>query len=395
MALTVLLTGGRAAVTLELARMWSRAGHRVVMAETIGWHLSRYSNVIAAHHRLPWPTTDHPAFVDALERIIEQERVDLFLPTCEELFHVARARARLSQRCALPISDIDLLHDLHHKSRFVDRARAAGLAAPTGALAQTTDALRAMLQRALDTQEPVALKPVYSRFAAYTICRPRRLEEIDDVEVTADNPWLVQRFIDGRALCTWGFARQGRLLAHVTYPSRYTLGTAATVVYQPLDHPGAERWAKTFIAHTNFTGPIGFDLIEAPNGEVFGIECNPRLTGGLHLLAHQPALLDVILGESRPVVRPDGAPSAMLAVSMVLFLLSKVRTTADFTQWLHTFRASREVVHDRRDPIPAMWRYVWLAGILLRAHRMQIPSATAAGMDMEWNGERSDADRHF
>jgi short-subunit dehydrogenase involved in D-alanine esterification of teichoic acids len=51
----ILLTGGRAPVTLDLARAFHRAGHTVFMAESLRGHLSQPSNAVKAHFVVPAP----------------------------------------------------------------------------------------------------------------------------------------------------------------------------------------------------------------------------------------------------------------------------------------------------------------------------------------------------
>ena len=49
----ILLTGGRAPATLELARAFHRAGHTVFMAESLRGHLSQPSNAITKQFCCP------------------------------------------------------------------------------------------------------------------------------------------------------------------------------------------------------------------------------------------------------------------------------------------------------------------------------------------------------
>jgi len=366
--------------------MFHRAGHRVVMAEFIGWHLSRYSRAVSAHHRLPWPTRDLDAFTDALIDVIRREGVDLYIPTCEELFWVALVRDRLTPWCEVFVDDIDVLERAHDKWRFLQQARQCGLDVPPTLRADDTDTLRALLADALAARRKVVLKPTWSRFAAWTVIAPSSLDTIAHVVVTPDNPWLVQDHVQGRHLCTWGIAHAGRLVAHGAYPSLYTLGVGATVAFESVDHPGAERWAETYARGSGFTGQLAFDLIESADGRVFGIECNPRLTSGVHLFADQPGLLDAFWTPDLPRLHPTGARPSMLGVSMLIFLLQRVRTPADLAAWRRTFGRSREVVHALADPVPALWRYVGLAGIVARARRMGLTEQQAVGVDMEYNG---------
>ncbi|MEZ4471618.1 MAG: hypothetical protein R3F60_12605 [bacterium] len=283
---TVLLTGGRAAATLELARMLKGRGVRVIMAEHIGWHLSRFSRAIHRHYRVPWPTRDLEGFISALEAIIQAEAVDLVIPTCEEIFHIARRRARLAARCAVYAADLDALVRLHHKGRFIDAARRAGLAVPATTVCTDADSLRAALRG------PVVLKPAWSRFAARTILLPEGHRGEPLPTPSPADPWLVQQLIPGRVLCTWGLCHAGRLVAYAAYETRFTLGLGASASVEMLDHPALEAWMARLVEEEGFTGQLGLDLIEAADGTLYGIEANPRITSGLHLFAHDPRLVD-------------------------------------------------------------------------------------------------------
>src|SRR5258708_3602315 len=134
---TVLLTGGRAPVTLELARLFQRAGHRVLMAESLPWHLSRPSRAVSANFQVPPPRQDPRGFTRALASIVRRERVDLVLPTCEEIYAVARGRAELEAaggRREKPLvvlaEPLETLRGLHNKWLFAEKARRHGLCVP-------------------------------------------------------------------------------------------------------------------------------------------------------------------------------------------------------------------------------------------------------------------------
>lgn len=77
----VLLIGGRAPASLELARVFQAAGHTVFMAESLAWHLTRPSRAVARSYRVPPPRQAPARYVTALARIVERERIALLVPT--------------------------------------------------------------------------------------------------------------------------------------------------------------------------------------------------------------------------------------------------------------------------------------------------------------------------
>lgn len=383
----ILLTGGRAAATLDLARALWRAGHRVVLAESMAWHLSRGSRAIARHYRVPGAALDPAGFVAGVERIVRAERIDLVIPTCEEIFCMAAAKERLERSCRVLCPPLEQLARLHDKARFVQLVRSCGLLAPDTICVTSRRDLELHLAKALQAGRQVVLKPVFSRFAARVVVRPRGPQDLGQVAPTPDDPWLIQDFVAGRQICTFGIAQDGRLLAHAAYATRYTLGVGATVHFVADLDPRVLGWVQQLVAAQGFSGQIAFDLIEDDQGQLWAIECNPRLTSGVHLLVHEKALVDAYLGRQESLLLAHAAAPAMLGISMLLCLRQSARTRQEFARWWRDFWGARDVARSWLDPLPMVWsRFAGLAGILLRARRLGISSQQAATYDMEWNG---------
>lgn len=383
----VLLTGGRAPATLELARLLWRAGHSVHMAESVGWHLSRGSRALHRDHRVPQPAKDPSGFVEALEQIVRTERIDWLIPTCEEIFCIAAARDRLAALTRVLCPPLGALRDLHDKARFVERVRQHGLLAPATLRVCNRAQLDAALAQAWRDGRQVVLKPVFSRFAARVVLDPRQADDARSVQPTDQDPWLVQDLVAGRQRCTFGLARAGQLLAHAAYTTRYTLGLGATVHFVADPCPQVRAWVERFVAAEQFSGQIAFDLIEDADGRLWAIECNPRLTSGIHLLAHQADLVDAYLGADVPFVDTQGSRPAMLGTSMALALSGVLRRRQSVARWLGDWWQARDVAVDWRDPLPAVVsRFVWMVGVLARARRAGVNGQQAATADIEWNG---------
>lgn len=116
----VLLTGVRAPVALDLARRFHARGDHVIGADSVACPLGRYSNCLAAYVRFPRPAQSERAFVGALQELIAEQKIDLLLPTCEELFYISRHRDSLP--CAVLADSLDKLAPLHDKWRFSQSA---------------------------------------------------------------------------------------------------------------------------------------------------------------------------------------------------------------------------------------------------------------------------------
>ncbi|MFZ4850393.1 MAG: hypothetical protein ACOYL7_14795, partial [Caldilinea sp.] len=99
--------------------------------------------------------------------ILCREKIDLLLPTCEELFWVARGRAQLSAHCAIFAEGIEHLRQLHDKGAFT--AQTYGLAAPKMVVLTTPHELHALAARSWDGMAEMVLKPAHSRFATKSL----------------------------------------------------------------------------------------------------------------------------------------------------------------------------------------------------------------------------------
>jgi predicted ATP-grasp superfamily ATP-dependent carboligase len=374
----VALTGGRAPVTLELARLLARAGHTVVVAESARWPLTLGSRAVARSVRVPPPRHDPAGFAAALAALLIEERIDLLVPTCEEIFYVARARDQLAAHSRVLAEPLEKLHALHHKGRFAEQARGYGLAVPETRLLTSPAEVAA-----LPAPDAWVLKPAYSRFAARTLLPPHRPGALARVQPTPAAPWVAQRYVRGRALCTYSVAHGGRLAAHAAYPVTFSAGQGAAIYFEALKHAAARAWVETFVAREGFTGQIAFDFIEDAAGQLWALECNPRATSGVHLLAAHPGFAGALWASGPEVITPPPGEAARLGAAMWLYGLRGARLSA----WWAAMRRSREVIGQWRDPRPALMQFGSLAEFGARSLRLGIDPLAASTEDIEWNGE--------
>ena len=377
----ILLTGGRAPATLDLARAFHRAGHTVFMAESLRGHLSQPSNAIEANFVVPAPRQDRAGFVDALKNIIVENQIEMLIPTCEEIFHISKERDQLP--CAVFAEPIKTLDQMHSKWHFVINAIGHDLFAPeTMYLTAMDDMLHAYAH-----WRDLVLKPVYSRFAARTLIRPPLKKAIDSVIVSPKLPWVAQEYISGKAYCSYSVCHNGRITAHTTYPSDFTAGQGAAIVFEHVDHPGIFQWVRSFVQQNHFSGQIAFDFIETDDGVVYALECNPRATSGVHLLASHPQFVEAFFNPQLKMITPAVGHRYMLSTAMLIYGLPKAISNGDLVNWVKTFFTSDDVILDFKDIMPffLQCRSIFMYFSLARKHG--ISPLEASTYDIEWNGE--------
>jgi carbamoylphosphate synthase large subunit len=379
--MNILLTGGRAPVALELARAFHRAGHTVFMAESLRGHLSQPSAAIKANFVVPAPRQHEEAFIAALKKIIGENKIDLLIPTCEEIFHIAIWREELP--CTVFTEPINSLGQLHNKWTFAVNAVEHGLSVPETMLVQDMDAL---LQAYAHWRELV-LKPIYSRFATQTLILPTLKQASSMVTLHPNSSWVAQGYIRGTEICTYSICHNGRITAHTAYPSTFTAGRGATIVFQHMDHPSIFNWIKTFVAENHFTGQIAFDFIQTPNGQLYALECNPRATSGVHLLASHPQFVEAFINPLMDCITPIDNGSQMLSAAMLTYVLPASYKKNNLREWAKTFLNSNDVILDLKDPLPFLLQFRSLLAYLNLARQKGISPLEATTYDIEWNGE--------
>jgi predicted ATP-grasp superfamily ATP-dependent carboligase len=350
---TVLLTGGRAPVTLDLARKFSAKSWRVIVAESIPTHLCKNSLAVAKSYLVPSPRFEANAFVTALQKIIENEGVTLLIPTCEEVFTIGQGYDVLASLCPVLAESLARLLPLHSKFHFIELARSFGLGVPQTSLIQSAQAAQEWVGQA------VVFKPEYSRFATATIIKPKTIRDLHQLVISPECSWVVQEFITGRQICTYTVAHHGQIAAHCAYATEFTAGRGSTIVFQNLAHQKAQAWVQSFVENYHFTGQIAFDFIETAEGDLYAIECNPRAISGIHLF--DVGLVDALCNQAEEIVKPVQVKYVAIWMALLFF---GWQTAPSLGEWLKCLVSSRDVIYDRVDWKPFFAQFSMFAYML-------------------------------
>lgn len=318
-----------------------------------------------------------------LREIIAGAGITHVVPTCEEIFHLARwwaQRGREHMGASLVAPAFQALTRWHHKAEFIATAGAHGLRVPETHLC--TDALpsRALMPGAW------VLKPVWSRFGTrvHVVAAgapwPRVMPH-------AQEPWVLQRYLAGPRWCTWSIAHRGVLRVHTAYEVEATAGPiGAAIAFRAARHDGIREWVQRFVEAEDVTGQLAFDFIL--DGETpLAIECNPRLTSGVHLLRDMPGAgraVSAALG-LLPPTSDNGTPAAR---GSVFEPCAGARFTSALA--LRTYGArvprGRDLLDFRADPWPRRLQLLGWGGLLGSAALHGADPRAWSTDDIEWNG---------
>ena len=372
----ILITGARAPCALHLARCLAVAGHQVWLADSLAFPLARATKMAAGYVRLPSPRGQLAAYGAAVKSACEQHRIDLVLPTCEEVFHLAAVRDLLDLDLPLLAPDFALLKKAHDKFTFTQMAQGFGAdPAETHLLLSAADVGRFQ-------GKGWAFKPVWSRFGDRVLVEPDATT-LSALRPTAADPWIAQAYLPGEELCAYAAARDGNVCALQAYRPLYRAGNGigAGVMVEPVEDIAITQFVGGFVRSTCWTGQVSFDFRRDADGGLHVLECNPRATTGAHFFALTDGLARALI-DGQPATA-SGKRRLGNGLAMLIYGLPQ----GHFAQWWRDFRTMDSLLENPVDRATAPWQALAVAEAVWRAVAQGQGLKAAATSDIEWNGE--------
>ena len=434
----ILIMGGRAPVALDYLRIFSKQGHEVHLVESPYYQpmfLSRFSKYATHTHYLSvMPNKNFDVFQRELAKICKDNEISLLLPTCEEVFHVARAKEFIEKettgKCFIFTENIDHLKELHNKFDFVQyvskseqafnrERKHAHVKAPKSILISKQSTSHELDEFWKECNGEIVMKPSYSRFASQTIVKPTRdnyLEIVKNIREHPEQTWVAQKYIHGSLLCTYSVCQNGKMLAHTCYvggkhtPNGTPVGS--TVYFEQLNNKeishAMEQWISNLVQERNYTGQISFDFIAESTNDlvhntesqtIYVLECNPRATSGVHLFADNSQAFslcflksnegDMALKDSN-VVYPNPITRKQILGGMILSLLVGCQSVRLCFNWLFDVMkcgVERDVLFEPNDFLPFYIQILFLIDPFIKMFRFGVGLLETMTFDIEWNGE--------
>jgi len=354
---TALITLGRLPKALTLARHLHHAGFRVIVAEPFSWHIARASRAVARSYTTPAPNKDPVGYRNDLLEIIEREHVSLVVPVSEEIHHVLPIRSRLPQGVTLLGPTWSDYCSAADKLHFSERAEALGLSVPA------THCYDSQAASALEAKQRCIYKP---RQGCSGVGIVRNRSEVAPEQRNQNT--VAQAFIEGRLVSTLTLVINGREVTSVFYEGKVFAGTVAICFEQIAPSAALSQWVTQWANSFQGDAFIALDLIIDDAGQPWGIECNPRLTSGIHFFRD---LKPLPLARSRDRTRSiepvqadsyvvnDAAPASSIprwqwgysTLTEAYAALFK-GDFAGFRQTMKWLRSSRDCVWSLADPLP-------------------------------------------
>lgn len=372
-AKTILITGGKMTKALQLARAFRQDGHRVVLIESYKYWLTghRFSGSVDRFYTLPKPEKDPDKFARLLLDIVEKENVDVYVPVSSPDSSIPEAMAKpiVSPYCDVIHGDPDKIKIIDNKYQLNETAKSFGLSVPESYYITDPDWVRNFDFDA-NGKHYILKSIVYDSFRRLDMVRlpTATREELEDylgrVPISEERPWVMQEFIRGQEYCTHSTVRGGQMRVYCCSPS-----SAFQVNYEPVEKPKIEHWVTEFVKGMELTGQISFDFIERQDGEVFAIECNPRIHSAITMFHDHPDLAKAYLDDSatsdEKPIKPLPCSKPTYWLYHELWRLTGIRSIAGLRQWLMTITSGTDAIFDARDPLPFLMVHHWQIPLLL------------------------------
>ena len=298
---TIMMTGAGAPGMPGILKCMSskRSGIRLIGADADANAPSRKD--FDRFHQIPM--AKDPGFVSAILGICEAEKVDLLVPvvTRELAVLAANREAFEEQGTRIAVMDNDKLTIANNKGRLFNALEANGIRTAPYKLARTVAEVEEAIDAIGKGNRGVVVKPVEgngsrgvriidrerSAFDAYFSSKPDGLytskeELIRTLSEKAPFPveLMVMKLLPGKEYSVDIVAMKGRVQAAVCRVGLTVVSsnqTSSVIV----DEPKVLEMCEKVVRALGLSGNIGFDLKEDEDGEVYILEINPRLTGGI------------------------------------------------------------------------------------------------------------------
>jgi glutathione synthase/RimK-type ligase-like ATP-grasp enzyme len=393
----ILITTSRLPFALGLIRKLAAAGHEVHTSDAFAVAPGSHSRWLSGHTTTAPPAQEPERFIADIEGYCREHGIERIVPAFEEAFYLATQRDRLAETAELFTAPFATLARLHDKATFTTLAQELGLPLPETITCRSDEDLADAVARwpqwfarAAFSRGGVGLLTNTGPLAGHT--------RIEDVHPTPEQPWLVQPFVDGPMLCTYSSIRGGRVIAHLCYRAPRQWQHSTGIAFETIGPGPSLEIVQKLAAKVGYTGQMAIDLIDAGNGALSVVECNPRATDGALLLTDEEA--DIALG--RP---PDEVPDEPILVEagrteQLDFAVFGQMFTEPPSQWP---KSIHDLIHvqgsDRgwHDQMPNLYSLLTLGRSARLNLRDRKALLAAMADDIAWDGQpipgMSDSDR--
>ncbi len=372
----ILITGAKMTKCLQLARLFHKAGHQVFLIETHKYWLSgnRFSQAVKGFYTVPAPKKNPEAYCQEILNIVKGEKIDIFIPVSSAVvsYYDSLAKQLISQEginCECINFDPEITELLDNKFTFIEKVRELGLSAPKSFLITEPEQVLNFYFAADGSQYILKSIPYDSvrrlDLTKLPLASREEMEKfVNGLPISKEKPWIMQEFIKGKEYCTHSTVRKGIVRLHCCSSS-----SPFQVNYEQVDNPEILQWVKEFVKALNLTGQMSFDFIQAEDGKVYPVECNPRTHSAITMFHDHPGVADAYLkdakDENEPAIEPLQNSKPTYWLYHELWRLTEIRSWGQLKGWINKMVKGTDAMFEVEDPLPFLMVHHWQIALLL------------------------------
>lgn len=385
---TVLVSGLAHTKGLHIAKTLGKAGHRVILAdlEEFGCSAAQWSCFISKFYTVPDLNSldGNEAYIKGMINVAKTEKIDWYIPVSHT--KTALSDSIIKQRLAevnpqikcLTFDDPKLTAILDDKLLFLEECHNLNLRVPYFKKVHSLTEVREVVKNGLflNSKSHYFLKPLkpYSKDRLNFTPIPSNSTEFEkylanyESKLNCDNPYLVHMFVKGKEFAANAIVSKGNLQAFHVCPC-----SPMQIDYDVTKHPEIKKWVEEFCKAKKITGCICFDFLEDDDsGEVYCIECNPRLHSCVVSYQMKPNLEAAIRGtmeDQFQLPTPSELPASSKHVYWLYNEIAKlVLVEQGIGEFIYTLMNGSDAVFDASDPWPFfMLNHYQMPVMLLKA----------------------------
>ncbi|MBD2346874.1 ATP-grasp domain-containing protein [Anabaena subtropica] len=367
----ILISGGKMTKALQLARSFHVAGHRVILLETHKYWLTghRFSQAVDKFYTVPAPQENPQAYIQALVDIVKQENIDVYVPVTSPVgsYYDSLAKPELSRYCEVFHFDADITQMLDDKFALTEKARSLGLSVPKSFKITSPEQV-INFDFSGESRQYILKSIPYDSVRRLDLTKlPCATPEetaafVRSLPISPEKPWIMQEFIPGEEFCTHSTVRNGELRLHCCCES-----SAFQVNYENVENPQIMEWVKHFVKELRLTGQISFDFIQAEDGTVYAIECNPRTHSAITTFYNHPQVAEAYLSQepTTETLQPLATSRPTYWTYHEVWRLTGIRSFTQLQTWLGNIWRGTDAIYQPDDALPFLMVHHWQIPLLL------------------------------
>ncbi|MDI9422206.1 MAG: ATP-grasp domain-containing protein [Bacillota bacterium] len=281
-----LVTTPSSPVSLFFVRRLKQMGYTVTAIDSHRRSFASYSNAVSKTIIAPSLRYDPHGFAQAVLDELKREDYDFYLPVLECSFLMSYYQDEIKQYTNMISMPYRTIVHAHNKDAMRTYAADANVRMPR---TQAPQSLKEAFRMLETVEGPIVIKPpvACNAHGQKIVLDPKNAlweygQLVKEQGMEKQLP-IIQQYIKGSLISTVNLAVSGEIKGNVVFRALRTVPTSGgTSSYrETVSSPEAELFDARLIQHFNWTGFISFDYMEdAETGELYLIDCNPRIAPG-------------------------------------------------------------------------------------------------------------------